>query len=1201
MAPNPNTSPNLQDNSIFIGYYDPFDSFTNVEKDLLKRFPIKKLAWKYSSDKPIKVIQNLPVQFKDEIPKLRNNENQLSVYRPNRTYLRLMFVTADTVDLYRSQTRPLILEWLKAFVVGQNVAWGIVYVTEKTISEKRSNLVKLSPFDKLRLDFGKGKQLKDLESSSGSVRPASENILGIQLKYEEEELKEEAYKELYSRIKELILITFSARYSENMKIINLASISTKGLEIGNSLKLADSFADLGFLDEANKYYKDISEQLSSWSSSQSINPPTAGGFSLSRNFLEVSPEQSYNCDELLQALLVREQKQIYTLPILFALFIKQCHVCYSMSSQGESTNHKLKCLKDLIETLMHFVNTSIREYGDSLKVKEWLFALVEYYLHSDPRLVLPSLSDPIDLQNKTPSLVYEISNVLGELALSQRRILNDFAINTGYELLDMHCLFQVVSLELKPEKYAPTYPKLVSALKNEDSFFDAFDDLTTVAIKRFLTTKRDETADLLSTDSALLNFKRGNYEYTYKILSTAYERLLLTGWSMQGGIILETYLKCAKILDLYDPQEVLPLYFQLFSLLKKNQKEESLHTYRSIKSAKECLQFMEELKDLSSFLHRTVEFPLLEMFTVTVLPGIEFSKGGECFIVLKIHNAFPIPISVNKISLTLANIENDSNLVTFSSGKFIVTPNNLNAVELFSNVMRNGEYSIRYIVVELTEKLHLVYKEDLQTIKYINDTVVQNRAPLEKNISRDDSGISEVSFLMVPHPEHFHIEMKKPIKLDICTPSLDCVVYSGTNAIKNVKVKVFKSFKMTDMSEPKIIEKMEAHTEQILSFEFPGDRGVIELQIICTYEIEDREFEFSISGAYDLNLDVSIVVTDIFQINSIFSKFKISAIDADLPFKVTNCTFSCPNGAFNVKGLLDIFANGNTLVVSGDQPATTFYQLTRSEDFETDSEMSDSFDFRLSYVTTKTECEEKVLYALKLHLTRTGHLKYLYVFEPVVSTMKFCWNSYLTSDKVVAKNLIEVNALMNDRIKQYFAPAEHEILENTLYKVLESDISLVGSGNVPHELYIPVGAPSIDVLHQVRFEYIKKQQCKVGDPIETHLIIKSSSKWANENISLILASSSPGQQSEGKAFLVRVHDDENWLYTGNQTHRFVVADMSAVTHISFSLLPVNAGEIVLPKVSIELVDQSITSDVVYENSLDTVLVVPELETVTFTL
>lgn len=1190
-----NANPN--DNSILIGYYDPFNAFESVKTDLLKRFPIKKLLWKYDLDEPIKVIQNVSVQFKEDMPKICSNEKESLTYRPNRTYLHLMFVTADTIDLYRKTVRPLILEWLKAFVIGHNVAWGIVYVDSKSSSEKRSNLVKMAPFDKLRLDFGKGKQLKDLGAKI--VLPHSENILRMRPDYDEEALKEEAYKELFSRITDLILITFSERYLTNKRIIELAKISTKGLELGQSLKLADSFADLGFLNEAIEHYDDIIDQLSSWSSSHMDDLSQAGGFDLSQQFLHDSPESSYNYDSLLQPLFAKEQKQIFLLPILFAIFIKQSQVFYNMSAQKESINHKIVCLNRILSSLLRLVNTSLRDFGDSLKIKEWIFALVEYYLHSEQRIVRVPPAESIDPQKKVPSLVDGASNVWGELTLSQRRILNDFATNRGFKLLDLHCLFQAVPLEQESEKYVPKLPEIVNAIENEESFFDAFEDLTTLAIQHFLSNSRNDTADLLSVDSAMLHFKRGDYAYAHRILGTAYEQLLISGWSMLGGLILETYLKCAKALDSYDPIETLTLHVKLFSLLKRSQKEESLHTYRSIKSVKDCLQLMDDVRDLSASLNRPIEFPLLEMLTVTVEPGLEYSDGGECVLRLSFDNAFPIPISIKKVSLTLVNTGNDTSILSFSATELVLSANTATPIDLFSRVMRTGEFSIRSIVVELTEKLLLVYKEDLQTLRCINDTVVETRPSLENQVVKENLRLSKCLFLMIPNPEHFHVEVKKPNNLDICTPSLDFIVSSGKNDITDINVKISRSFKLTDMSEPKVIEKMDANTNQSLSFEFPGDRGIIELLIVCNYRIEGREFEFSINGAYDLNLDVSIVVTDIFQMDSIFSKFKISAIDADLPFKVTNCLFSCPNGTFKVKGLLNMFADGNTLNVSGNQPATMFYQVTRSNDFCGDSKMADSFDFKLSYTTTRAECEEKVLQALRLHLVSIDCLKYFYVFEPVVLTLKFCWNSFLLSDEIVAKNLTEVNTVMNNRIKQYFAPAKYAILENTLLKVFESDFTLNGFRSEPHTLYIPVGAPSIDILHQVRFDYTKKQQCKVGEPIETLLIIKSSSKWANE--SHILASSSPGQQSQGKAFLARVHDDENWLYTGLQTQKFIVADTSAITHMSLSLLPVNAGEIVLPKVSIELVDQTITSDIVYENSLDTVLVVPELETVTFTL
>lgn len=1204
---------NLNRSSIVIGYYDPFSVFSSIEHELLSQFPLKKLAWKYDPDKPIKVIQELDVTFKEEIPKLhrRNFDHDPSKYVPDRTYLRIMFVSADSIDVYRSQARPLINEWLKAFVAARNVAWAIVYVSSKNSSDKRPNLVKSSPFDKLIMDFEKGKQLKDLESKGMGVLSVSDNILRVKKSYDDNMKKLEAFKELSDSMRNLILVSFTLRLTQ---LLNDVDNKDKREFLMRNLELADAFADMCFFDDASRYYKTFADEIAKSNeyarngSNTSLNGANALlNLNLKEKYDLKAPELVHNADFLVQSFLTMDIKRANLLPIRFGIFLKTSSLMHSRYRQNDATVNVMMCHIKLLQNLSDVVNVSLCENPKNNDIKEWLYVLVDYYLSTKSLSALCAPQEAANTPKPVQALMEELSQAVGELKLTQRNILNDFAIIIGYELLNFHSMFLEVSLDPSAEKLSIEYPKLKEALKSKTSFMIAYENVTRDAINDFLSGVRTQTADLLSIDSAMIHYKKGEFHDAQNILASTYEHYLSNGWSMIGGIILETYLNCVQKSNSSDPEKIIVLYFKLFLLLKTNSLEDVdgvRFSYKSIKSNKECETILEELCQISMSLEHTFEQPLLELFSITVLPTIAQNKNGECTISLILENDFLASFKARKMFLVLANMGNDRNTISFSTEELKIQANSKSEITLSSPIMRVGEFTIQSIAIELTETLILIYKEDLLTGQCMDTTIleVKQQSHLEPSIVPD---FASMNFLMVPHPDQFHVALKKPAHLDIRKPSLDCIIYNGPLQAENIRITILKSsegIKLIEETEPRTLPHMDAASTKTLCFEFPGERELIELQLKCLYEIEGREYEFSISDTFDLNLDVSIVVNDIFRMNTIYSRFRISTVDSDMPLRITDCEFTCPNGSHKVKSLLNIFENGNSLIVSVDQPANMFYQVD-SQERDTDCYSDvDMFDFRLTYSPLKTECESMLLNALRMELKEGGFLKYFFIFAPLISRLEFSWNDFILSEQLLARNKDEMNTAMNERIKKYLPYKEHPELIDILHRLLEN-VPKYETEIEAHQLYIPVEAPSIDVLHEVKFDYDKKCQFEIGKVIETELIIKSSSKWAKLNASSILASSSPGQVLWlDRKFSAKVHDDDNWLLTGNHVQNFTVREPSVITKISISLLPVKSGNLTLPKVSVNFVEEhDTTMDVVYENSLETVLVVPELETITFSL
>jgi hypothetical protein len=196
-----------------------------------------------------------------------------------------------------------------------------------------------------------------------------------------------------------------------------------------------------------------------------------------------------------------------------------------------------------------------------------------------------------------------------------------------------------------------------------------------------------------------------------------------------------------------------------------------------------------------------------------------------------------------------------------------------------------------------------------------------------------------------------------------------------------------------------------------------------------------------------------------------------------------------------------------------------------------------------------------------------------------------------------------------------YVPSEH--IQQQLIKVVGdvlSDQWLENEeiGEELRELSIAVPAPSLDVLHSATFEYERKSKYLVGEPIEVRLTINTISKWALEKPELeteeFLASSSPkrGEPVKKKhSFQASILYDENWLISGFKRETFEVDYSTGISENDFSLMliPLNVGKLELPKIGIKSAsapEQEVSMDTIFKNGSETLLVVPEVNSITFT-
>ncbi|CAH6721588.1 trafficking protein particle complex II-specific subunit 130 [[Candida] jaroonii] len=346
-------------------------------------------------------------------------------------------------------------------------------------------------------------------------------------------------------------------------------------------------------------------------------------------------------------------------------------------------------------------------------------------------------------------------------------------------------------------------------------------------------------------------------------------------------------------------------------------------------------------------------------------------------------------------------------------------------------------------------------------------------------------------------------------------------------------------------------------------------------------EMMFEDFTYLIDKSIDTNLMISVSVQDIFRTESIFSRYQISSLST--PIRIKGIKLLNDNDNYTVKRPKFLPTD---VIITGEQTFSSFYEIVIQDDYKL--KPNDEFRLEIDYSSLNDEMLEILEASLNLG-------DKLYLFRNLIAPkILFDFKRYIIRGDVKFHNVDEIQHILHGINKFLLQPIEigsHSI--NTEDKIVPT--------KEPKRLLIDVPIPSIDILQIIEFKYPQKVKYIVGEPIEFEIFVEFSQRWAHsedEDIS-ILAESSVINENEN--FQLLLINDDNWLISGHKKKNFKM-DVKNPTVNSFKvvLIPLNVGRILLPKVNIKLDNKDISMDLLVKNGSESLLVVPELDTITFT-
>lgn len=1211
-------------NSIKIAYYDPFSIFPTVKSEFISRLPLTNLHWKYHPLKPVKSIPILPVQLQEEVPSSHHTSKPLQPAFEN-VYLRLIFVKAESMEVYRSQMRPLIEAWLSQLVMTTKVHWSIILIVPAPKMDKKSTLIKTSIYDKLKIDFGPlGKhicKLRDATKQEGFDKDEGhDNIFKIMQSYTDESSKIQDYNHVFARFKSLLLQTFDLRYNnyidetERLQKIALNDSEAMIALFLSKLKTMRTLSDMRFLSESFEIYLELAEAL------KVLLKNAKHAFDNETWPLPEKIEHSVVCLSEHDSNLPVDQFSGYTAqktPInLFltklGLFSSASLLLQSLANIATSLSVSSLHLLSLLQKLILFTNDIGQNYPNTAPINEWLYSLIDFYLELPLTKQLLELSSQSGEEN-SPVNVTEILEYTAELELLKRSILGKLAVAKGFELPESGTFLEDVPLDsdsdIKIKEVKLTYKPLIKDLKNQKSYEKAFESLTVSAIQYFASCDRSRTIDLLSIDLAILHYRREEYKDAYEILLTSYEYFIQHGWKFMGGMLLEMYLKCLEKFELGDNRKLLISHLKLFSLLKTaNTSGLGINNHGLIRPEKQRLQLLQNIYDTSHKLKEPMLFPLENFFAPCVSSFIKASTESlfdVYTITADIQNNFSIDIKLDGIEVKLLNVLTGDEL-SFSSQNIVLKKLEKQAHILNTSVFREGRYELLSITFKVTEKLLFMQNFTRSNQAAQDETVIRygiNDSQNEENHVETEG--NQKYFHMYPDSNKLRVEIFRPVRTEMGVSSALVTIQNGQSNIEDILVNISNGtsgvqLKSEDTkAEVKSINAGKTWSK-VIPFTYFGESKELKLDIDIAYRADDSNYEHHASLAYDTSLPIAISVQDIFRRNSLFSKFQLAQANGGNPIRIIDAKFVCPANKYDVTGSLAPDETIEPLLVFGGQPAYLFYQVQPNKQIES----SDSLDLTLTFSDLQRECEEIITQRLWEALGQCNLQNYFFVLKTELPKMKFDFTAYSFYNRVVVENTQNCIQQLWASLDLYVPePEDCKLLVKALKTLTETTtVDDVERFFSKQELYIPVAMPFLGMLHLVNIEFDRKPQFFVGEPIDARLCIDSTAKWRDSISSPILASLSPvGKHTpRSQSYHYSLVHEDNWIISGFTKQDFEVEEDGSQQEFSITLVPLNVGELQLPKINVIPNSEFAHSmDVVNENALETVLVVPELNSITF--
>ncbi|CEP10929.1 hypothetical protein [Parasitella parasitica] len=1132
-----------------VTYCDEYDVWPLIADDLSARLPLRNLKWQPSSQRAECLIPILEVDLK----RFTVDYTPQPLSTTQTTYLNLYFVSCEDTELYKTNIKRNIRNWVETIQAKKNQEWLIVYVADTEAKRTNNYLgLKASVYDKIRTDFNPPKQdrcayirKKDPEGPQSELWTAfmekmKECILSsfdlqvLQIQEDTRRLDMQRHMPGWNYCTFFILKEGLAQAFEIMTLYEDALIQYDELEASFFQVLRDKalawFGHFGgtdpgddsgnILDFKRKNYRDL----------------------INKNIISVFDFRSY-------------------------LFARQCRMLLKLQRVIEVTARAQLFITNFIP--------SIRENEEHLPenfVESWVFsACMNVVNECEP------LSSQLIMHNT--DLVVPYNAVKADLLLTARRQLDKIGVKCGH--LPMTDPFSIYINHTEPYKPLDsaepkkliTNGKLLEAIESVEAFDKTYMGLSTRAIKSYDASFRSRAALSVHGDIAALKYIREKYEEAVRIYESMIWRYGEHEWSAIENSLL---IKCA------DSQRRLgkaDQYVESLLALLKNSK---------CLKAQEATEYTNQMITNVAKLDKEIKRPFQPIFSISVIAIIDDASSAVegTSVEVCLDNHLPKKIHFDSISLRL--VGSDPEQIWFTIHDQDLEPGK-NTFLLTSETSTSGNYVVETCEMRIGK---LVFSHN-----FLRPGQKKRVVRLNHDMNHLYATLSQPQQICLGEKQRLAVKIESRscsttsgmLLLESQTEGMEIVRVSKVSAIVDAKRDVELDMLETgeivlpDLKPNEFIELFVVYEGSFAEFDY-------RIKTTITYKMNDKNHKFVSSDYVKVTVPLLVTESTIFRETCVFLKVELSC-NGDLPVRILG-SFAKPSTYYLVES--DSEMKQCALTLFPRQAVSFIYKLVKRHDKldADDDNVNSKIHFNVKYRSLKDEVENSLQIMLRNKLQELNLEQHLpYVFQKVKEAFlgSIDYSSYGLTDVVHLDDfdaeLCESFLLHRDlKTKVQLLDAIEEFFEKN-EAITVQQIQQIWPNPPPHSIAFPLEVPTTKITHTAELVLSVEKDLLVSEACPCTLCIKQLTYWNPD-------------KSKGDFYYDIDVDYDNWLLSGKRRLRFV-SKPDEVMEFPFSLVPLKTGNLLLPSVRVSAVSADVFASTVYINSAQQILVKPKSKTATF--
>lgn len=1249
-------------NPIKVGYYNPFDIYLTIKDDFESKFPLTNLHWKYHPLKPLKSIPLLPVKLIEEVPKSVAHEVDNDSVYIRLMFIKVESIDtyrSQVRPLIKAWMNKLVensgLEWAIILFIpssGKDKTSSII---------KTSAFDKLKMdfgVDGKELPSSLNDEDSDSENEHCfKLKESYENDIQKLEAYNDitgklKSLLLKSFNRQYQTYNDEII----------QHDIKKGSIDLDIPKFNMKLKLANLLNDMRLLQESFDIYNELTTDLTHLQSKFPEKFDNAL-ITIPKDFTNYVFESSFDLKNLKNKLFNYQSNSVNILEIKILLFINKSILLQSLSNFATSISISSLFISNLFQNVIYFLNDLNSMFpNQNLEEWSYIIVDNYLNLPICDKLIeINNKNNSESTQTYNLNEIYEFKgelrllqrNLLSKLAekkhFSFTEILQDISLDDKGKKPELELSFEpLISILESETKYYDYFEKLTEAIIQDFVAAERSKSIDILSIDlAILNYKRGNYAEALNIlQDSYEFFIQNGWNFMGGILLEIYLECIEKIQNTAASLILTTCLKLFSNLTNKDNNKV---GINNYGRTKKQTQVKSLF--------EKIVNYSTKLDHTYKFpIKHLFDVKILPF----IKPAKQ--KTDKNYVEVEIDNFFGIDFHFDSIELVLSSKSseedpvNSANQLLFKSNNLSLSQNLKNLLKVHTTDFQIGVFKLSNLIIKVNDKLHLVQNiseleiQDDEVSVENNTTVIRHskNSILTDSIvggphhaSDDDTLVPYQEFIMYQNLKKFRCEFLNPLQIRLGKSSVALKLLNGEAAVENIKATIspISTGLSIDgkLNENFTLDSLKANETHIfdIPYIYLGEDQIIEFLAKVIYTVNGEEFQHIIKEKIDKTLTISVSVQDIFKSDFVFSKFQVGTSNAKLPIRILSNDLKTLNENYKIEKPPSV-PNGRSHVTFGEQPASFFYKIIPNTNYTID--VSDTLDLSVNYSNLQDECLAIMEHFMLNYFEENDILDYWFLFKgQIFKHLKFDLNRYAIFGTVVLTNYYEVGLLAEKLTNQHIDVLKVKNLLTGFFQSLFCETNELSKSVIPsseflqRELLISVPIPVLSILQIVDLEFERKPQYVVGEPILVKLKVESTSRWSTQSplrddveasasedtqdLS-ILAESSPHKVSPDKSlikaskaekdsFQITIQNDENWLISGLKKQSFDIDPSKIVNENYFELIliPLNVGKLLLPRISIKSMNlnskNDISMDFSVKNGLDTLLVVPELDSITF--